>query len=153
MIPALLSERCIVKAVGEIKPQVCDRGMTLIELAIVIAVLGLLMALAIPTYSHYMLRVHRTEAIRMLLQAAMCQERVYASRGVYDTSQCRPGSAQQRYRISYTPSDSQERNYVAMATPRGAQMEDPCGRLSLDQNGARGISASNISVAKCWNGR
>jgi len=128
-------------------------GMTLIELVIVLAVMGILLAIAVPGYGSYMLRVHRTEAIGMLLQASMCQERVYASSGNYDTNQCLPVSEHQRYRIIYTVPDSRDRSYVAMATPRGAQLSDPCGSLSLDQSGSRGISATGISIMKCWNGR
>ena len=129
------------------------KGITLIELVIVMAVIGILLAMAIPGYSSYMLRVHRSEGIRMLLQASMCQERIYAGRGRYDTSQCRPASEYQRYQITYTSADTRERSYVAMATPQGAQLDDPCGSLSLDQNGVRSISANNISVVKCWSGR
>lgn len=128
-------------------------GMTLIELLIVVTVMGILLALAIPAYSHHMLRVHRTEAIRMLLQASMCQERIYAGESRYDTSKCQPASEHQRYQISYISPDTRERSYIAMATPQGAQLDDPCGNLSLDQNGARSISASGISVTQCWNGR
>jgi len=129
------------------------KGMTLIELAIVVAVVGILLTIAIPSYSSHLLRVHRTEAIRMLLQASMCQQRVYASRGRYDPSQCQPVSEYLRYRITYTSPDTVGRGYLVMATPQGAQLDDPCGSLSLDQNGMKGIGASGVSVVKCWNGR
>jgi len=129
------------------------RGMTLIELVMVVAIVGILMTVAVPSYRSYTLRVHRTEAIRMLLQASMCQERLAASRGSYDTSECRPVSAQHRYEITYSAPDSQGPAYVAMAVPNGAQLADPCGSLILDQSGNRRISASNASVTKCWNGR
>ncbi len=139
------------KPMGTAKGRVS--GMTLIELLIVVTVMGILLAMAIPAYSSYMLRVHRTEAIRMLLQASMCQERIYAGRSHYDTSQCHPASEHQRYQITYASPDTRDRSYIAMATPKGAQLDDPCGSLSLDQNGARGISANDISAMKCWNGR
>jgi type IV pilus assembly protein PilE len=130
-----------------------SHGMTLIELVIVMAVMGILLALAVPSYQSYMLRVHRTEAIRMLLQASMCQQRIYARHGNYDTNQCRPGSEYQRYQVTYQPPDTLGRTYIAMATPQGAQLADPCGSLSLDQNGARSISGVGSSIMKCWNGR
>ncbi len=128
-------------------------GMTLIELVIVMAVMGILIATAVPSYRSYMLRVHRSEAIRILLQAAMCQERIYASNGNYDTNQCYPATEYQQYQLSYSPAESQSGTYLAVATPAGAQLADPCGSLSLDQNGARDISGENISSMKCWNGR
>ena len=127
--------------------------MTLIELVIVVAIVGILMTIAVPSYRNYTLRVHRTEAIRMLLQVSMCQERLAARRGSYDTSLCRPVSAQHRYAITYNSPDSQGQAYIAMAVPSGAQLTDPCGTLILDQSGNRRVSAPNASVSKCWNGR
>lgn len=129
------------------------KGMTLIELVIVVAVMGILMATAVPSYRNYMLRVHRTEAIRMLLQASMCQERLIASRGNYDTSLCQPVSAHHRYQLTYRSPGSQGRTYEALAVPTGAQLADPCGSLMLDHTGARDISGADISSLKCWNGR
>jgi len=127
--------------------------MTLIELTIVVAVMGILLTTAVPSYRSYSMRVHRTEAIRMLLQASMCQERLNAKHGEYDTSQCRPASEQQRYQLTYEAQDLQGRTYTAMAVPIGPQLADPCGSLILDQSGSREISAANVNAVKCWSGR
>ncbi len=127
--------------------------MTLIELIIVVAIVAILLTLAVPNYRSYTLRVHRSEAIRMLMQASICQERIHANHGSYDTGQCQAVSEQQRYQLSYTSPNTQGQSYVVVATPKGGQLADFCGSLSLDQNGAKGISAVNISVMKCWNGR
>lgn len=128
-------------------------GMTLIELVIVLAVMGILLAIAVPSYQRHMLRVHRTEAVRVLLQASMCQERIYASDGNYDTGRCHSGTEYEQYTVTYTPADSLGATFLAMAAPTGAQMADPCGSLSLDQNGVRNISGLTVSSTKCWNGR
>jgi len=76
-----------------------------------------------------------------------------ARSGEYDTNRCKPASEQQRYQLSYDSPDPQGRSYVAIAIPEGAQLDDHCGSLSLDQSGARGISAPDVSIEKCWNGR
>ena len=130
-----------------------SRGVTLIELVIVVALLSILMSTAIPSYRGYTLRVHRTEAIRLLLQAAMCQQRLRAAAGSYDTTRCTPASASGRYRITYESPDTRAQRFLAMAIPQGAQRKDPCGSLSLDQNGAQGISAASASANRCWSGR
>lgn len=129
------------------------RGVTLIELVIVVAVMGVLLSTAVPSYKSYMLRVHRTEAIRLLLQASMCQQRVRATEGYYDTNRCSPTTEPQRYKLSYDPPDTQGAGFLVMATPMGAQRSDTCGSLTMDQNGNRGISEADIGVIKCWNGR
>ena len=128
-------------------------AFTLIELIIVVAVLAILMMAAVPSYRQYALRVQRGEAINMLLQAAMCQQRVYARSGDYDTGTCLAGSAQTRYTLSYQPANTQGQHFVAIARPLGAQKADQCGSLSLDQNGTRKVEAEGASVARCWNGR
>ena len=130
-----------------------EYGVTLIELIIVVAVMGILLSTAVPSYKSYMLRVHRTEAIRLLLQASMCQQRVRATKGYYDTSRCFPGIEPQRYHISFDPPNTQGASFLAMATPKGTQRSDTCGSLTMDQNGTRGISVAGTGVVKCWNGR
>jgi len=129
------------------------KGVTLIELLIVVAVMGILVSTAVPSYKGYMLRVHRTEAIRLLLQASMCQQRVRASEGHYDTNRCLPTIESQRYQLSYDPPDTQGASFLVMATPKGVQRSDTCGSLTMDQNGNRGISEADSVVVKCWNGR
>lgn len=128
-------------------------GVTLIELIIVVAVMGILLTTAVPSYKSYMLRVHRTEAIRLLLQASMCQQRVRATKGYYDTNRCLPAIEPQRYQFSFDPPNTQGASFLAMATPKGAQRSDTCGSLTMDQNGNRGINMTGAGVAKCWHGR
>ena len=142
-----------MKFSGRVGKPAIPCGVTLIELVIVVALVSILMGTAIPSYKGYMLRVHRTEAIRLLLQAAMCQQRLRAAAGRYDTTRCTPASGSGRYEFLYQSTEPQAERFLAMAIPQGAQREDPCGSLSLDQNGGRGISETAASAAKCWSGR
>ncbi len=128
-------------------------GMTLIELMIVVTVVAILMALAVPSYTKQSLRVHRSEAIQLLLQASICQERTLARTGSYDTSQCMPASTQQRYGFSYAAGNAESLSFTAIATPLGSQLGDECGSMLLDQSGARRVGATGVSASKCWSGR
>lgn len=128
-------------------------GMTLIELMIVMTVVAILMAIAVPSYTRHSLRVHRSEAIQLLLQAAICQEHILARTGSYDTSQCVSTSTQQRYSFSYAAGAPQSLGYTAIATPLGSQLKDACGNMLLDQSGAQRVGAIGVSASKCWSGR
>ena len=129
------------------------KAFTLIELVIVVAVLAILMMLAVPNYRQYALRVQRGEAINMLLQAAMCQERVYARSGDYDTGSCLINNTQNHYQLSYQPANTQGQDFVAVAKPLGGQKADRCGSLLLDQSGNRNVDATGVDITQCWNGR
>ncbi len=129
------------------------RGVTLIELVIVVAVMGILLSAAVPSYQSYMLRVHRTEAIRLLLQAAMCQQRNSRTGPGPPRWRCIFTTPQQRYQLSYEPPATLGHDFLAMATPVGVQQSDGCGSLSINQHGELGISGEDISVTKCWSAR
>lgn len=128
-------------------------GVTLVELVIVVAVMGIMLGIAVPGYRAHMMRVYRSEAVKILLQAALCQQRVHAAVGRYDTTRCLPGAESGRYRIVYEPAATQTDRFSAIAIPLGEQRGDRCGSLALDQNGTRGISAAGENTARCWNGR
>ena len=133
--------------------KVITNGFSLLELVIVLAVISVLLTLAIPSYQRYTQRVHRAEAIRMMLAVADCQERVRASTGFYDTASCGEGFNSDSHELRIEPLDNTASlEYTIVAQLRQGR-DDDCGNLSLDQAGTRGIRGNQATVSKCWGGR
>lgn len=131
-------------------------GFTLIELMIVVAVVGILSALAYPSYQEYMRRGHRAEARTGLLQAQLWLERNMTATGTYPAALA-TGLTQvpnDRYTISYTPkvTDGVRVGYTLTATPKGSQSSDRCLDFGLNETGQRLINnnASHALLSECW---
>jgi type IV pilus assembly protein PilE len=124
-------------------------GVTLIELVIVIAVLALLVSVAVPSYRQYVLRANRAEAIKELLSAAVCQERIYSRTNAYDANECQSTTPSGFYTITVTTQNVGQ-GVTVTATPQGSQAADSCGALTINQAGTRTAGAD---VAKCWAGK
>lgn len=139
-----------------------DRGVTLLELLVTLAVIGLLGSIAYPTYRAQLLRAHRSEAIEALLAAAAAQERHFLAQGRYaggfdatDASALPLPAITRggRYRLQVQlpgPAD-----YVINATPRrGSGQEDDrrCSEWSVHADGRRSARDAQgaDSTAACW---
>jgi type IV pilus assembly protein PilE len=138
-----------------------ERGFTLIEVMIVVAILGIIAAIAIPNYSSYVNRARRAEAQTALQDAAQFMQRFYAANNRYDTSVSgtaltlpvsmrtipinTSGSATYYNLTVQTAANT----YTLTATPVNVMASDACGAYTLVQTGARG-SLGSLSVAQCW---
>ena len=134
------------------------QGFTLIEVMIVVAIIGILSAIAMPSYTEYIRRGHRTEARASLLQMAQWMERAATANGLYPTSEANEDAVKDalkaaettRYDITLASTAS---TYTLTATPKGAQAGDKCGSYTLNQAGQRGakdVTTGDI-VGECWN--
>lgn len=140
------------------KIAVGQRGFTLIELMIVVAVVGILSAVAYPSYAEYIRRGHRADARTGLLQAAQWMERAATATGVYPTA-LPPAltwvaDTQKRYTIGLAAGNTNAA-FTLVATRRnpGAQATDRCGDFTLTNTGIRGANnlGSGSTAAECWN--
>ncbi len=130
------------------------QGFTLIELMIVVAIVGILAAVAYPSYAEYIRRGHRAEARAGLLQAAQWMERAATAKGTYPLVADFPAALKtvpnNRYDVSIASADGA--TFTLTATPKGAQVGDKCGNYTLANTGlrgAKGVTTGDI-VTECW---
>lgn len=129
------------------------RAFTLLETVIALAVVAVLLALAVPGYQRYQHRADRAEAVRQLLAAAACQERIRADSGYFDTTRCLDAPAPHAYALRFEPQgETASLVFRVLAEPATAAHAGRCGALSLDQAGSRGISGDG-RLQDCWGGR
>lgn len=128
-------------------------GFTLIELMIVVAIIGILAAIAYPSYQRHIENTRRSVAQAELMELAQWMERRYTASYDYRDGTGAPtlpfeespqdGSAT-FYKLSFQGSVARN-SFTLQAVPEGAQTNDDCGTLTLDSSGTKGAAKGG-----CW---
>lgn len=137
-----------------------SQGFTLVEMMVVVAIIGIIAAVAFPSYQEQVRKSARAAAKADLLENAQFLERYFTANNRYSladgsatplavTQSPRDGAA--KYDLSVTHPDLT--SYNLSAIPTGSMVDDRCGTLTLNQLGQKGISgaAAGMTVSLCWN--
>ena len=129
-----------------------SRGVTLIELMVVVVVVGILTGIAYPSYRQQVIRANRTDAKAALLQKAGDLEKCYTRWHAYNSGNCTvqtTDTSLAQYNIA-PKAGMTATTYVLEATPKGGQVDDKvCGTLSIDQVG-RQLPSKGSDGRPCW---
>lgn len=130
-------------------------AFTLIELMIVVAIIGIITAIAYPSYDRYVVRSKRADAMSALMLAAQSYERFRANSFNYDTALTNifagqvPVEGGTAY-YTLTNSAQADGSYTLTATPTGS-MAGKDGPLTLSNTGARTWDdGGGGAVNQCW---
>jgi type IV pilus assembly protein PilE len=129
------------------------KGINLIELMVVLAILSIIAAIALPAYNAQVLKTNRMDAKRILMLVQEAYERYYVeNNNAYPTlgitaayTSLSLGTPPSSNYYTFSATTSSNTSYTLTATATGNETADSCTSFYLDNLGNRTASASG-----CW---
>lgn len=140
----------------------CTGGFTLIELMVIVAIVGILATIAVPSYQSSVVRGHRLIAHGTLMDSAARQAQYFVNNKAYATTLADLGLPDPYYLNANADQTTQSAAIYEIklvsdsgvwsgfqAVPLNSQLRDvDCGTLALAKNGAK--SATGENPDRCW---
>ena len=131
------------------------RGITLMELMIVVVIVGVLAAVAFPNYRSYVARSKRSEAKAALLKCAVNQEKIYLQNNAFSVNLAELGFSapfktdSDTYQLTVAAANPAD-NFTCTATYLVADDEAlKCSTFTIDGRGNK----TSAPLADCWTRR
>ena len=122
-----------------------ERGYTFIEVMIAVTIVGILAALALPSYGNYVRDARRADGHLALLQEAQTLERCRSTRWTYANCPLSSPTSPERYYTISVVSDAT--SYTLTATGINEQADDTeCSPMTLDYLATR----APRTPVDCW---
>ena len=134
-----------------------SRGFTLIELMITVAIVGILAAIAYPSYTSYIVRSNRSAAQGYMLELSNLQQRYLLDARAYAANltalnSSAPSNVSSNYSVATAlKTGTTLPGFTITATPTGNQLarDTACGTLTIDEAGTKTASGTS-GVPGCW---
>jgi type IV pilus assembly protein PilE len=135
-----------------------NKGFTIIELMVTLAIMAILAAIAVPAYLGYTKRANRTDATRTMTIDAQALERCYSQSFSYancaGAAAATTTSPQGYYSVTIAVTTTPTASYTITAVPRISPQtgDSNCMSFTLNNQGTQGATNSGGSntTSTCW---
>ncbi len=138
-----------------------NKGFSLVELMVAVAIMGILASVAVPRYSQYVAKGNRSEAMRELVVVANLQEQFLIENRTYTTDMTELGfdadpffSEKGKYSIDVEAVSDITTDYIIIAAAHAGQLTNDlnCVKLRIDYLGQKSSlnSAGEDTTDICW---
>jgi len=127
-------------------------GFTLIELMVVVAIVAIITAIAVPSYQEQVRKSNRGLAKSDLLELTQCAERFHTTNTTYtgfDAATACDVDGKDGDKYDFGVANITRTTFTLSATAQGGQVDDKCGNLGINQANVRTHSAGT-AADRCW---